>query len=387
MKREVVTPPSDWDEQMRRTLALDDTTNVEDVLCYDPAVAYSFTEDECGAILQASKQLHAMCILAVDYVCANKALMDNFLIPPEFRDLVCKSWNRSDPSLFGRFDLVYDPTNPTFAYPKLLEYEADAPTLLLDSALAQYQWGPMVIPHDRRFVNRVHERLLEAFRGLRERGIDRMTFSSLYGDGVADEYRQTVYLMGLAHQAGIETKFTALSDIGWDGRGPLVGLDNEKIDNWWKLYRWEWLVREEFGAALLEDRMTVIEPAWKMLLSSKALLPVLWTIFRDSPYLLPAYFDREPLAGSYVAKPIHGRMGEHITFVRPGQPDLVTSAPSPGLPGSRIYQQIAPVPKFGDHYAIVSSWMVGDEPAGIVVREGLSPIITGNDKAVGHYIL
>ena len=43
-----------------------------------------------------------------------------------------------------------------------------------------------------------------------------------------------------------------------------------------KLYPWEWMVREAFGQHVLTDTTAFIEPAWKMILSNKMLLPLLW---------------------------------------------------------------------------------------------------------------
>ena len=47
-----------------------------------------------------------------------------------------------DPTLFGRFDLAYDGSGP----PKLLEYNADTPTALLEAAVIQWYWLKDVKP-------------------------------------------------------------------------------------------------------------------------------------------------------------------------------------------------------------------------------------------------
>ena len=48
--------------------------------------------------------------------------------------------------------------------------------------------------------------------------------------------------------------------------------------------------------------MDWIEPVWKMMLSNKAILPVLWELFPGHPNLLPSFFDRQ--GGTYVKKPL-----------------------------------------------------------------------------------
>jgi hypothetical protein len=84
------------------------------------------------------------------------------------------------------------------------------------------------------------------------------------------------------------------------------------------LYLWEWLWQEPFGVHLAKERVQFIEPAWKMLLSNKGLLPVLWELFPGHPNLLPAYETAEPLAGSYVRKPKLGREGSNVVWVEGG---------------------------------------------------------------------
>ena len=57
--------------------------------------------------------------------------------------------------MYGRFDLAYDGTTP----PKLLEYNADTPTSLLEAAVIQWRWQQDMRPERDQF-NSIHERLL-----------------------------------------------------------------------------------------------------------------------------------------------------------------------------------------------------------------------------------
>ena len=91
------------------------------------------------------------------------------------------------------------------------------------------------------------------------------------------------------------------------------------MKNVFKLYPWEWIVEDEFGKNILLDvnRPFWIEPAWKMLLSNKAILPILWELYPDHPNLLPAYFEPGKLT-SFVRKPILGREGANIRMEKEG---------------------------------------------------------------------
>jgi len=48
-----------------------------------------------------------------------------------------ESWRRRQPDLIGRFDLLVSGDQP----PKLLEYNADTPTLLVEAARVQEEWA------------------------------------------------------------------------------------------------------------------------------------------------------------------------------------------------------------------------------------------------------
>ena len=51
-----------------------------------------------------------------------------FGIPPEFEEVIVRSWDDDWPCIYGRFDLAYDGIHP----PRLLEYNADTPTSLVE---------------------------------------------------------------------------------------------------------------------------------------------------------------------------------------------------------------------------------------------------------------
>jgi glutathionylspermidine synthase len=51
------------------------------------------------------------------------------------------------------------------------------------------------------------------------------------------------------------------------------------------------MVREEFGKYLATADAIWLEPPWKMLLSNKGILPVLWELYPNHPFLLAASFE------------------------------------------------------------------------------------------------
>jgi glutathionylspermidine synthase len=144
-----------------------------------------------------------------------------------------------------------------------------------------------------------------------------------------------------------------------------------------KLYPWEWMLREEFGEHLVTDCAAFIEPPWKMLLSNKAILALLWEMFPEHPNLLPAFFDREAVAGACVEKPVHGREGAGIRILAEGE--------TAEAHRDAVYQSFQPLPEFDGLHALVGSWVIAGEAAGIGMREDRDPITTNSSRFVPHY--
>ena len=118
-------------------------------------------------------------------------------------------------------------------------------------------------------------------------------------------------------------------------------------------------------------------------MSSKAILPVLWELNPGHPNLLPSYYDQDPkLPAQFVRKPIYSREGANV--------ELHTQRGTIAQPGTYgaegyIYQAYAPLPDFDGNFPVIGSWIVGDEAAGIGIRENTQQITTNSSRFVPHY--
>jgi glutathionylspermidine synthase len=327
--------------------------------------------------------LHELTLTAIEQIVAADRF-GQLAIPAAFADYVKASWRAKEPALAGRFDLAYDGVNP----PKLLEYNADTPTALLEASVVQWQWLQQAVlsatPEADQF-NSLHEKLIANWRAL---GVTSSANTTVHFACVkdSDEDRGNIeYQRDVATQAGLATRFVYIEDIGWaDEERRFVDDEGTIIDVLCKLYPWEWLMRDEFGPHLQETQLKVIEPPWKILLSNKGLLPVLWEMNPNHPNLLPAAFERFRMSGDYVQKPLYSREGANVTVYRGAE--VLREGGTYGDEGW-IYQAYTPLPRFGDYYAVVGSWVVGDEPAGIGVREDLTPITRNSSHFVPHYFV
>jgi glutathionylspermidine synthase len=263
----------------------------------------------------------------------------------------------------------------------MLEYNADTPTSLIEASVAQWHWLQEVKPQADQF-NSIHEKLIERFKqitaGLNEQ---RMHFTCV-GDSEED-VGNIDYLRDVAMQAGLDAPFIDIAHIGWDAVARrFADESNTEITTLFKLYPWEWMVREAFGRNLLGNPLRVIEPAWKMLLANKAILPVLWELYPDHPSLLPAFFEPQRFSTDFVKKPLLSREGANVT-IRSRDGEIAV----PGQYGAEgfIYQGYQPLPNYGDGYMVIGSWIIGDEAAGIGIREDESPVTKNTSRFVPHY--
>jgi glutathionylspermidine synthase len=318
-----------------------------------------------------------MCLEAVQHVIDHR-LYDRLAIPPAAVPLIERAWEQEPPSIYGRFDFSYGGEGP----PRLLEYNADTPTSLLEVAVAQWFWLQDVAPDADQF-NSIHERLVAGWTMLKPYlASPVLHFSSL--DEPEDGMTVT-YLQDTAQQAGIQTAYLGVRDIGWDSRdGRFVDLETRPLGSVFKLYPWEWMIHEEFGRHLAGAGTQWIEPAWKMVLSNKGILAVLWELFPDCEYLLPAYFDESRLAGrACVRKPLLSREGANVTVRSAGGSVLHDSGGEYGEEGY-VYQEYAPLPDFDGRRPVIGSWVIAQASAGIGIRESSGPVTDNFSRFVPH---
>ncbi|CAN7206350.1 glutathionylspermidine synthase family protein [Devosia sp. LjRoot3] len=349
-------------------------------------VAYTFTLQEIEEQVEApSQELHEMCMDLVGDIVTSEEALDHLAIPEELRDLVRDSWERGDRHLYGRFDLAYDGAGPA----KLLEYNADTPTSVFETAYFQYNWlidqiAAGVLPQDADQFNSLQESLVEAFGQFSKEPI--FHFAAMTDN--EEDRGTTVYLMDCAVQAGHRVELLDIGEIGVDALGRFTDLQDRVIDRCFKLYPWEFMLRENFAPYLPRSGRAFVEPAWKAVLSNKGLLPLLWKRYPNHPNLLPAFFTDDPGASSltnYVQKPLLSREGENVSIFTNGK-ELASAPGDYGAEGF-VIQEYAPLFESEGGFAVLGSWIVGDRACGLGIREDRSRITANLSRFVPHVIL
>ena len=371
MQRIPLTPRPDW---RAKAEALGFTYHTHERGPYwDESACYEFSSREIDELEAAANTLHSLCIAAAQVV-IDRGEWSRVGIPEKAVPTILASWNRDDPSLYGRFDLAYDGASP----PKLLEYNADTPTALIEAAVVQWAWLQECFPDADQF-NSIHEKLIEAWRNV---GAERVHFTAV--NDLPEDTQTITYLMDTCLQAGFQTRWTAIDQLGWDhANARFVDAEDAEVNALFKLYPWEWLWREPFAECLPTAKNLFIEPPWKLLLSNKGLLPMLWELNPGHPNLLPAFTSLEAsLGGNYVRKPVLSREGANLTVVEGG----VTLEENGGDYGAEgfVYQARAAIPNFSGNRPVCGVWMVNHEACGLGLREDTRRITGNLSRFVPH---
>ncbi len=377
MQRHTITPRTDWEQKVKDQGFL----FYKNESYYDETAAYEFTAAEVDLIEAATADMFDKCCAVVDHVIKNE-LWDEFFIPKEYADLIKWSWIEDMPSFYGRMDLAYNDGDI-----KLLEFNADTPTSLLEASVIQWYW---LQDYDSRLdqFNSIHEKL-QAHMGVCAPYLyapSVLTFACVRDH--LEDLMTTKYMQDVAEQAGLRTDFIYMDEIGVDDKGEFYKADGTAIGNIFKLYPYEWMFHEEFGKCLPGSRMSTlwIEPAYKALWSNKMLLVYLYKLFPDCKYLLPAEYSAKEVVyrpGAYVQKPVYSREGANVKIVKYGEV-LEQTGGEYGEEGY-VVQDYAELPDFNGNRPVIGSWLIGGVPAGMGIRESKG-LITGNmSKFVPHF--
>ncbi|MBT81924.1 MAG: hypothetical protein CL587_16220 [Alteromonadaceae bacterium] len=355
---------------------------------WDESAYYQFSLKQIEQDIEdPTAELHQMCLAAVDKVIRDEEWLDRFQIPALHREFILRSWQDNAPSLYSRLDLVYDGKSPA----KLLENNADTPTSLYESGFWQWLWLEQQVdrgnlPRHADQFNSLQEKLVHRFEEIAAYYRIRNMHFACCRD--TEEDRGTVqYLQDCAQAAGLQSEFLYIEDIGLADTGAFTDLQDNPVTECFKLYPWEFMLRESFGDALSGAGTNWIEPPWKAILSNKALLPLLWEMFPGHPNLLPAYFpDNAPglETGKWIQKPLFSREGANISLIENGKQTKLSDGPY-GEEGVLI-QAFTALPRFAENYTLIGSWLVDDMPAGLSVREDSSEITQDLSRYLPHII-
>ena len=373
MKRIPVTPRLDYREKIE-ALGFDFHGDYWREEAY-----YHFTAEETACLEEATNEAyHLYCEAAQFIIEDNPEFMERALnIPREIGERIRASWDADELSLYGRFDFILAKDGT----PKILEFNADTPTSLLEASVIQWQWKEDVFPECDQF-NGIHEGLVQSWKDIFPKK------GEIHFAGALENNEDTgtlQYLASTAMEAGFSTRVLDMQALDLQN-GRFFDPAGELVNRCFKLYPWEWMVDESPDGCLAE--MEWLEPIWKLVMSNKAILATLYELFPDSPYVLPCYLSR-PRSGLFCKKPVFSREGHNVSVVdiRDWE-EYVRIAETEGdyNTGAYVYQEYVEPTAYSGRYPVIGSWIIGGEAAGIGIRENRMEVTDNLSEFVPHII-
>jgi len=352
------------------------------------------SDREAEAYYEAVNKLYDMYAAAAQHVIDNNLFFD-LGIPFNLIDVIKKSWeNDVHWHLYGRFDLAGGIDGAPI---KLIEFNADTPTSLFETAILQWALLKHNGMDEERQFNNIYEAISDNFRRLVtlfddpaefEKHYDgwKILFSSISGNL---EEEQTVRLLQqMAIDAGFETGFEPLGGVKFDDEG-IYDSAEEPYEYWFKLYPWEEIAIEEPELAtqlttiMQNQKAIILNPAYTLLFQSKGMMKILCDLFPDSPYLLKTSF--EPLKGiQQVEKRMFGREGANVKIMDVSG-NVTESNEGPYGNFKPIYQEYVEFPKDSNGHSYQAGVFFAYEACGLGFRRG-GKILGNMSKFVGHLL-
>ncbi len=360
---------------------------------YDKMV--KVTPIEAETYYEAANELYDMFVEAGEYVIEND-LLHEINIPFNLTEIVKESWdNDVHWHLYGRFDFA----GGIDAKPiKLLEFNADTPTVLVDTAIIQ--WAALKannMEEDAQF-NNIYEAIRENFQRLvtLEESVDsfdehyegwKILFSSIRD--VKEDEDTTKFLMSIAQEAGFQCEYAYIDEIEFnDDEG--VFYNGENYEYFFKLIPWEDIAIEESELASMltnivnNKKAIILNPAYTLMFQSKAFMKILWDLFPNHPLLLETSY--EPLQNkAQVEKKAFGREGENVT-ITDANGEIIDEKDGEYGNFKSIFQEYVKLNQDDEGNYYHAGVFFAYEGCGLGYRMSKKPIIDNYAKFVGHVI-
>ncbi|EAK7234635.1 glutathionylspermidine synthase family protein [Campylobacter upsaliensis] len=349
------------------------------------------SKNEANAYYEAANELYDMFIAAAQNVIDNDRF-DELGIPFNLIDAIKMSWeNEVHWHLYGRFDFAGGLDGKPI---KLIEFNADTPTSLFESAILQWAMLKQNNLDEHLQFNSIYESLMDNFKRLitLDESVEefeehyrgwKILFSSVAGN--KEEELTTKLLAHIAKDVGFECDFAYVDEVEFGEEG--IFKNGVNYEYWFKLIPWEEIAIEEGELAMLltqimrNQKAIILNPAYTLLFQSKGILKILWELYPNHPLLLESSY--EPLQGKdFVRKPMFGREGANISIVK----DDVKLQENIGPYGNNkmIYQQYYELNSNENEYYQAGVFFAY-EGCGLGFRKG-GLIIDNASKFVGHII-
>ena len=351
------------------------------------------SEQEAEAYYEATNTLYDMYVEAAEHVVEND-LFHEIGIPFNLIDTIKESWkNDVHWHLYGRFDLAGGLDGKPI---KLLEFNADTPTALFETAIIQWAILKQNGMEESSQFNTTYEALVDNFKRLVILEEDVSDFEERYDGwkflftsvrGNAEEENTVRLLQHIATEAGYKTEFAYMDDVEFNEEG--ISYQDESYELWFKLIPWEDIALEESDLAMIlkniikSQKAIIFNPAYTLLFQSKGLLKILWDLYPNHSLLLETSF--EPLEGQkQVKKPVFGREGGNVSILDENASEL-ESVDGDYSNHKMVYQAYTELATDAEGQSYQAGVFYAYEACGLGFRKG-RVILDNMSKFVGHVV-
>ncbi|EAJ6135938.1 glutathionylspermidine synthase family protein [Campylobacter lari] len=349
-------------------------------------------ENEANAYYEAVNELYDMFVAAAQEVIDNDRF-DELGIPFNLVDAIKMSWeNDVHWHLYGRFDLAGGLDGKPI---KLIEFNADTPTSLFESAILQWAILKQNNLDESSQFNNIYEALKDNFKRLITLEEDvsefekyyegwKILFSSIAG---SDEDMITTKLLAhIASEASFESEFSFIDEVEFSPEG--IFKNDVNFEYFFKLIPWESIAIEEGELAMLltqimqNQKAIILNPAYTLLFQSKGIMKILWELYPNHPLLLET--SDQPLMGKKcVKKPVFGREGANVSIIE-ANGDISFETSGDYQNNRFVYQEFAEFNKNENDYYQAGVFFAY-EGCGLGFRKG-GLVLDNYSKFVGHIV-
>jgi glutathionylspermidine amidase/synthetase len=359
---------------------------------------YDISQTAEALLETATDELHGMFMQATDYVLQHPEMLESFGFPPAIIPRIRQSWdNRLNQLITSRFDFALSENGL-----KVYEYNCDSASCYMEVGKVQGKWAKHLnIKRGDDAGKNLFSDLVSAWKKSDVKGK-----VHVLQDSDPEEDYHALFMQEAIQTAGIECeRVVGLHSLKWDKDGVIVDAVGVPVKWIWKTWAWETALEQlrqeivdsaedsfinnpnvrsgdtpNLADVLLHKDIMVYEPMWTLIPSNKAILPVLWALFPNHPWLLETSLElSEGLKQKgFVSKPVVGRCGANIQLVDENNQTLAEKG---GSFGERdyVYQQLWPLPKVGKYFVQICTFTVAGNYSGSGVRVDPSMII-GKDS-------
>lgn len=351
-------------------------------------------------LIHATNELHLMFLHATEKVLNDENLLAHFNIPSSLWPRLRRSWSkRRGHMITGRFDFCM-----TEKGLKVYEYNADSASCYLEAGRLQGEWANYFGCHEGKDPGKnLFDYLVDAWR---DSGVNSLLHIMQDDDDLEETYHAQ-FMKAAIEAAGHSCKvIKGVEELSWRKDGEIIDADGEAIRWVWKTWAWETAldqIRHECEEddthpplrtgkqgtgehsqqkprlvdVLLRPEVMVFEPFWTLIPSNKAILPILWSLFPNHPYLLNSQFTltEELQTKGYVTKPIAGRCGHNVSIIDKHE-NILNETAGKFDHQNQIYQQLMRLPDIDGYRTQMCTFSVGGDYAAACVRADQSLIIT-----------